>query len=158
MAMTKDEKKFWVDQGIKIALVGFAAYSVSRMFGIGTPGRVDRIPFDLEKTQNRYMPTGNPPPNDFDVIADPWDPSNLARRLHSAMKGIQLTDGERLAIWDEVRQLGTDRARWLHNYWLAQIDHVDTLYRWINGEMMDWGNEEGQQQVLQQLTAWGVGF
>lgn len=156
--MSKEDKKFYVDQGLKIGLVIFAAYTIKNAFDFFQPGRVDRVEFDLEKTQNRYMPTGHPPPNDYEVIPDPWNPSDLARQLHSAMNGLQLTDSERIKLFEEVSRLGQDRARWLHNYWLAQIDPKETLYRWINGEQMDIFNDYEQETTLNNLKRWGVGF
>ena len=158
MAVSQEDKKFYVDQGIKVGLVIFAVVAVKKMLEFGQPGRVDRVKFDLEKTQNRYMSTGNPPPNDFVVVADPWTPGDLARRLHSAMNGIQLTDGDRIALFEEVNRLGRDRAGYLHNYWLDKIDSKETLYRWIDGEMFDLWNSSEKQTTLNHLINWGVGF
>jgi len=153
--MTEQDKKFYVDQGIKVGLVLFAVYAVNEALTFGKPGKVDRVKFDLEATQNRYMPTGNPAPDDFIVVPDPWNPADLARRLFTALNGVDFSTGERVAMFEELNRLGLDRARWLHNYWLAQIDKTDTVYRWINEE---WGVHGSKQEILANLRRWGVGF
>ena len=153
--MDKEDKKFYADTAIKIGVTIFAVYAINEALTFGKPGRVDRVKFDLEKTQNRYFPTGHPPPNDFDVVADPWNPSDLARRAYTAMNGLQSDDEDRNKVFAELNALGMHRARWMHNYWLAQIDPKETLYRWVNGEMMV---SKNKLMLLHLLREWGIGF
>lgn len=156
MALTEEEKKFYIDQGIKVGLVIFVASVIKDYLPGSKPGRVDRVPFDLEKTQNRYFVTDSTTdPPTFEVIPDPWTPADLANRLFTSMNGLNFLPGERYDLYKEVSRLGKDRARYLHNYWLSEIDPEDTLYRWIDGET---GTIVYSGEVLQHLIDWGVGF
>jgi hypothetical protein len=158
VAVSQEDKKFYIDQAIKVGLVIGAVYAINKALTFGQPGRVDRVKFNLEKTQNRYMPTGNPPPNDFSVIPDPWTPGDLSRRLHTGMNDIQLSDDARIGLFREVQALGLDRARYLHNYWLNTIDPKETVYRWIDGEMVAPKFLADKEKAKYLLEQWGVGF
>ncbi len=154
--MSQADKKFYIDQTIKVGLVLFGAYTLKQALTFSKPGRVDRIPFDLEKTQNRYFVTdSSTDPPTVETIPDPWNPADLSRRLYSALNGISMSTGTRIDLFNELQRLGLDRARWLHNYWLAQIDPKDTVYRWINNE---WGVHASKQDILADLRRWGIGF
>lgn len=152
-----ETKEFWVNQGIKVGLTIMGVLAIKSTINaiVGEGGRTDRVKYNYDNTQIRQMPLGN---GQFEIIEDPWHPADIARRLHTSMAGVQLTDSERLELWEEVKKLGRDRARWLHNYWLNHIDENDTLFRWINGEMMDFYNTDEQNEVLSYLINWGVGF
>jgi hypothetical protein len=154
----KNDRSFYVNTALKVGGVIAGAYFIKSLFT--TPkGRTDRLKFDLEKTQNRYMPTGNPPPNDFVVIADPWTPADIALKLHTEMNGVTIFGENITELYRELQRMGKDRARYLHNYWLDKIDSDDTLYRWITAERTTSVTEEIEQRQIEDLfRSWGIGF
>ena len=164
--MSQEDKKFLVDTGIKVGLVIWAASILKRTFTFTDPGRTDRLMFDLERTQNRYMPIGD---GQYEIIPDPWTPADIARRAHSIFNGVTFTNEDHINIYNEISTLGVDRARWLHNYWLDEIDDDDTIYRWIDKEYVrinpgifipgyDEEELEAKQTVMKFLKRWGAGF
>ena len=134
----------------------------------GTTGRTDRVDFDFDDTQVRKYPLGN---NEWEVIPDPWFPADQANRLHTHMSGWFDQDPQEFkALMEEVSSMGQDRARWLHNYWLDEIDEKETLFRWIQDESVndlnwitvdiDWDGSvrEAKENAMRALTRWGVGW
>jgi hypothetical protein len=156
----REEAKFWIEQGLKVGLIIWGVHKVGSYIGgldiFGEPGRTDKVDFDFKATQERRFPIGN---NQFEIVSDPWTPNDLANQLHSNMKGWFGGSSEFKRLMDEVKRLGKDRARWLHNYWLDEIDGNDTLYRWIRDESP--GTADGireKQIVIYFLKDWGIGW
>lgn len=162
MAMTEQEKKFALDSAIKVGLVIWGVSYIQKTLTFGKPGLTHRVAFDLEKTQNRYMPIGG---GEYEIIPDPWLPNDIGRRAYAIMNGTTTEIEPHVNIYHEISQLGLDRTRWLHNYWLDQIDSKTTLYRWIDNEWINLigvGSKLKEQMakdnVMQNLRRWGVGF
>lgn len=163
MSEESDRRRANVDIGLKVGGVIVAGYFLRKIYyGIaGRPGKTTKVPFNFENTQIRKIWVGGDV--GFHEEPDPWDPVSLADELFTVMNGamgIGFGETPRLLAWQKILNLGQDRARYLHNYWLDKIDPVDTLARWINAEEpLIWSDEEDMQtKVLQQLSAWGVGF
>ena len=158
-----DDKKFWVDSAIKVGLVVWGVQALSDFLTFGQPGLTDRLPYDYAKTQTRRQYYTRPDGSEvYMEVNDPWKPNDLARRLHTAMNGPQIdlsSTTPRSIAWDEITRLGYDRARWLHNYWLDQVDHADTLYRWIDSQQANGGAElVSKANAMRLLQRWGAGF
>jgi hypothetical protein len=113
--LTKDQKdtaRFFVEQGLKVGLVLFSvklgADIINRAIH-GEPGRTDRVPFNMEKTQQRQFAIG---PNQFEIIDDPWSPESLANQIHTAIKQAGTSNADTYgALMQKIGQLGFDRAR-----------------------------------------------
>ncbi len=167
--MSRENKEFLVESGIKIGLTIWAVSVLSKwargdVHIFTDPGRTDRLTFDLEKTQNRYYPLGN---DEWEAIPDPWNPADIARRAHTIFNGLTVSARDHINIYNEISQLGYDRARWLHNYWLDEIDPQETLYRWIEDEWVrmdpilpqeDKEERAAKDEVMKNLRNWGAGF
>lgn len=169
--LDKEEARFWVEQGLKVGLVVFAVYKVTKFlqnpFGLIETQNTDRIPFNFEETQVRkyYLhddANGNPV---YHVVDDPWHPDDMARRYHYNMTGWWGDTDVFQELNQKLVMLGQDRARWLHNYWLDEIDESDTLYRWIDDESAlglevdtTATKKEDKRRALRAMERWGVGF
>jgi hypothetical protein len=90
-----------------------------------------------------------------------WKPDIIAKKLKSEMSGWNAGSQDRLNAWKEVSQLGVDRARLLHNFWLKKVDPGGkTLYTWIEQErpqmLSSWYSKEkeAQSNALKNLAGW----
>ncbi len=165
MALSEADKRLAIDTTIKVGLVIWVASIVKKFLPLPEPGLTHRIPFDLEKTQNRYLPLGN---DQYEVIPDPWLPNDLARRAHTIFIGVSLMSEGHTEIYDEISRQGKDRVIWLHNYWLDEVDPSNTLYRWIDDEWVvfaddpllqeDKDERRAKENVMANMRRWGVGF
>ena len=171
MATPKDnEEGFKLSQQakedlLKIGLIGFGAWWLHRKITravFGDPGATTKVDYDYNKTQERCIVINSTTGETY-CEPDAWHPYELANRLHSEMSGIARPEyGEtgRSIAWEDVTKLGRDRARWLHNYWLENVDGEDTVYRWIKGEIvLRWSEEHDQREAAKDvLRGWGIGF
>jgi hypothetical protein len=161
-------------QGTRDSLVKTAVYvggglivlkEVKRAF-FGGPGPTTRVPLsaiNYHNTQVRKFITNSPNVGDYVEIDDPWTPVQLANELHTAMSGVnraEYGETERSKVWLKLAQQGQDRVKWLHNYWLDKIDPVDTLYRWLDWEIvLRWSEEhDRREQAKTMLQSADVGF
>lgn len=124
------------------------------------PGLTNRVKYDYTATQKKKIYLS---PGQWYEVDDPWTPADLARQLHTAMSGgaiIQPGQTDRSVLWEKLSQQGNDRLRWLHNYWLDNIDSEHTIFRWIDREMVLEYTEEHDRwkQAKERLTRAGVGF
>lgn len=122
---------------------------------------VDKVPFDFERTQKILVSTGTP--GEFVEVSDPWTPNALASELASAMSGInrlEFGETDRSKVWKKIGPLGRDRRKWLHNYWLEEVDPKDTLFRWISSQTVwRWSEEHEQREFAEdKLRDAEVGF
>lgn len=130
--------------------------------GEGSVARIDDKDIDFDKTQYRIIIT-NTATGEFEKFPSPWNPKNLADQLYSNMSGVnQLAYGEtdRSKVWKDLARQGIHRLRWMHNYWLDNIDGDDTLYRWLKGErVLRWSEEHDRREWAKDaLRNAGVGF
>lgn len=169
--VSAESKRETFNTALKIGAVVLGYYYLNKIVeSVTGPGeRVDRVPFNYNNTQVRkfFVPGGSP---EWVVKPDPWKPDVLANELYQVMEGIAGEFGgtpsgygsgnPREEAWLKVDQLGLDRARALHNYWLDKIDSEDTLYRWIEGEIpAPFSSEDYQKErTLKNLMNWGIGF
>lgn len=145
---------------------GLILLSMVKKLLFGGPGPTTRVPasaIDYHATQVRKIITNSPNPGDYVEVPDPWTPVQLANELHSAMVGLNRMEygvTDRSKIWEKVAQLGTERAKWLHNYWLDKIDPADTIFRWISSQtVLRWSEEHDQRERAEEmLRRAGVGF
>lgn len=143
----------------------FVLNKLSKMI-FGAPGATTRVPasaINYHNTQVRRVYTNAPNPGDYVEVDDPWTPVQIANELYTAMAGINRTEygvTDRSEVWAKVKQLGTDRAKWLHNYWLDNMDSADTIYRWIASQIvLRWSEEHDQREAAKSmLKRAGVGF
>lgn len=152
-----------------VFFVGFKLVKKTITSLFGEEGRIDKVKYNYSRTQYKYLNLGGSPPK-FKAIPDPWTPEIIANELYEVMHGIAgepggtpagyASDLPREAAWREVLQLGKDRVRWLHNYWLEKIDPKETLYRWVKGEVPAPFSSEDytKQELLRRLMDFGVGF
>ncbi len=132
----------------------------------GGPGPTTRVPasaINYHDTQVRRVITNAPNPGDYVEVDSPWSPVQLANELHTAMVGLNRMEygvTDRSEVWLKVAQLGTERAKWLHNYWLDHVDAVDTLYRWIASQtVLRWSEEhDRREQAKEMLKRAQIGF
>jgi hypothetical protein len=166
-----EQAQFWLETGVKVGLAIWAFNKLGDLFSWDSTGRgTARVKFNFHNTQVLKYPIGGDPPV-WKEIADPWNPIPLADELHNTMKGNAVNDGNaapgygwdpypRHLAWKKLMQLGNDRMKWLHNYWLDRIDDEETLYRWIKEEKPLMGSDEAalKDQLLQRMAEIGIGF
>lgn len=166
--LSQETKETLIKVGVGLVLISVISKKIGD-FVFGQGGPVDLVPeneIDYEATQNRKFITNSPNVGDYVLIKDPWKPNNLAHDLYTSMEGINPPgtwgESDRSRAWSEVARLGIDRARWLHNYWLQNIDKDDTIYRWIDGEywsiMRNRPEDIAYENALSMLKRAGVGF
>jgi len=136
--MTEEEKKFYLESGIKVGLVLWGVHKLTTMSWnpFTDPGRTDRVKFNYSKTQEQCYVIGsdNQGNQQIHCESDPWLPNDIANKAHTVFNGIKLGHEDHINIYNEIAALGIDRRKWLHNYWLDIIDQGTTLYRWIEDE------------------------
>lgn len=156
----KSGKEIAADAGVKIVLGLTTIFLIKKAFeSFVEEGLTTRLKYDYPATQVRKISLGG---GQWHEVNDPWTPNDLAHRLHTVMSGLdtgEYTLGDkRKKPWEEVSQLGIDRARWLHNYWLDKIDPEDTLFRWIDGEWANYPEWHAKDAAMSMLTRAGAGF
>src|SRR3972149_2097616 len=147
------------DAAIKIVAVGGGLLILSRIVsGLNPgnwfePGRTDRVRFDYPRTQKVAYWVGKSEkyPDGYYWKDSPWNPEDLANRLHTVMNGLESGEGNlrRSETVYELANLGYERLKWLHNYWLEKIDPEDTLWRWIDQEAMPF--DESDEKAMEGL-------
>lgn len=156
-----EQTRMLLDFGLKIFLFYQGAKIVKNAIAAatGAGGSTDRVKFDFDKTQVRLIPISTDPV-EYEEISDPWNPADIARRFSEVVKGWTADYSDHIQIYQEIRQLGKDRARWLHNYWLDVHDPSETIFRWIDGEAPNELSSEGEEQekTKEVLRRWGIGF
>lgn len=87
------------------------------------------------------------------VKGEKWFPADLAGGLFKCMEGISLlfTCSE---WWEEITRLNDDEVRYLHNYWLQNIDPKIGIYDWVAGEAKDLYGIK--QEALLRMTEAGL--
>lgn len=155
----KSTKEVIVDGAIKLGLSLFIIKLVKDTFS-SPPGRTDRVNYDHAATQFSVVSLGD---GNYHQVPQEWSPEDLARRLHTEMNGVtSLLPGYipsgRYAVWGELANLGIERTKWLHNYWLNKIDSKETLYRWIKAEYPRTSEWDKYNSALYMLQRAGVNF
>ncbi len=155
--MSEDDRKFWVNTGLKVAGGLILLKYISDKIPGTDPGITDRVKYDYDKTQQSVMWVGKSEeyPTGWYVYDSPWTPEDVARRIHTAFRGL-CVGCEAFERMKEITNMPIDRLRWLHNYWLDEIDSDDTLYRWVLGEWTVIGGTK--KRVKKRLVRAGIGF
>lgn len=135
--------------------------AISSLIPKGYPaGSTRKVKFDKDATQYLLMPIGG---GKYEKIPDEFHPADLTDRLYTAMVDWDwMSPGEtdRSKVWNELAAQGKERLKWIHNYWLDHHDSEDTLYRWIDQEVvLEYTDEaEAWRLAKDRLENAGVGF
>lgn len=87
-----------------------------------------------------------------------WTPNALAGEVHTVMSGINAPmygSTARSQAWFKLAAIDEESKKWLHNYWIDEIDPEESLYSWINSQVVFYGSEEEEIRdfLLSQLIA-----
>lgn len=134
-----------------------ASFFIIRYFLKDRP--VGQLPVDEEQAQL----TWNPDEGEW-FIEYGWTPDDLAARLYNEMEGtvmpwdMSMGWTDRAQVWYDLGNKDPEGIKWVHNFWLQNIDKDQSVYDWIFAEEVLPGSiEEGTKDyAMQRLISVGA--
>jgi len=141
-------KKKWEEVPLiaKAGLIGVTGYVIWQLTKAGK--KPDRLKVNLSNVSS----------------LERADLEEIASELFSSMDGANLPAygvTDRSIAWNELTQyMGKiDALRYIHNYWLSNVDESESIFNWINSQtVLPYSQEEGSKaEAILALQLAGAG-